>query len=117
MNYLYQNEEIEFYDPITDGHNKPQVIVDDVEKYERRGAAVQELLQSAGWELLKEQIDSEILKYQKNLEEVHELPAIYRLQAGIKVLRGIESFLNSCLWEARVATENRESGPNQGDDE
>lgn len=117
MDYLYKNEEIQFYDPIENEYTNPTVILEDHEEATRRGAAAQELMRSAGWEIMKEWIDSRLARYQADLEQAHELPVVYRLQAGIRVLRDIESFLTCCVWEAKLATDNQEAGPNQGEHE
>lgn len=117
MSYLYENEDISIYNAVNDDYEQAQVIVEDVDKYVQRGAAAHELMQTAGWTLVQEFIAAEEAKYTKYLLNSEDYPQVCRLQAAIKSLKSIDSFLQSCIWEASVATDNHGSGPTQGEDE
>lgn len=119
MNDLY-DEDISVYNPVVNEYESRyqpfKVIVEDIEKYEKRGAACASLLRHDGWRILKEFLDLEQQKWQKYLEDETDPPTLYRLQAAMKSLKSIESFLKSCVWESQIATDNRPVGPNQGED-
>jgi len=113
---LYENEDIRLFNPDTGRVEMPERYEGSREDVALRGDAVAQLLKSPGWKILKEYLDSESAAYSNSLITSKEWGQTCRLQAGVKICKSIESFLNSVIWEASMTMDNPEEDPNQGED-
>ncbi len=114
MSRLYEGESIEVYNPkngITEDYQPnldPYEQDDDAVVFEKARQA-EELLNSAGWKLLKAAIDKGIQDCLLDLRETDpkNYGQIARLQAGAKIYENIEGFINRYILEGKVAMDNQ----------
>jgi len=111
---LYEGESIGMYNPKNGVTQDYQPSGDPFEQDENavvfeKARQAEELLNSAGWKLLKEDIDKGIKDCIANLRETdpQDYGQIARLQAGAKIYENIEGFINRYILEGRLAMDNR----------
>ncbi len=108
---LYQDEVVEVYNP-KNGHMQDvmadQILYEQTNNDEIIGKAkkAEELLHSAGWKLVKADLDAAIVSCSDGLIESSDPAQIARYQAAIKVYKSIEGFINRYILEGKLAMDN-----------
>lgn len=113
MSRLYEDEDINIYDPKYGGTSKEHVqdksaSAEWAEAALERGRAAEELLNSAGWKLLEQRIESEVKILSAVLLDSTEPAVIARLQAAIKIYGNFEGFINRYVREGQLALQENE---------
>ena len=115
MSRLYEGESIEVYNPKNGLTDDYQPNLDPYEQEEdavvfEKARQVEELLNSAGWKLLKADIDKGIQNCLIDLRETDpkNYGQIARLQAGAKIYENIEGFINRYILEGKLAMDNQQ---------
>jgi spermidine/putrescine-binding protein len=108
---LYEDETVEVYNP-RNGYMEDvmadQILYEQVGNDEIIGKAkkAEELLHSAGWKLVKADLDAAIESCSEGLLESIDPAQIARYQSAIKVYKSIEGFINRYILEGKLAMDN-----------